>query len=339
MAIGPGIRLGAYEITSRIGAGGMGEVFRARDTTLGREVAVKMLPEAFATDRRPAGQAEREARTLASLNHPNIATIHGFEQLPAVAGQPAAASPGPRAGGGPDARGADRHQPKVPVVVCQWARRWVSRGRSLDALDAAHEHGVVHRDPKPANIKVRPDGVAKVLDFGLAKLWSLATGAVQRGPCLLSPTMTLSGPDDWRRRHPGTAAYMAPEQARGRAVDKRADIWAFGVRPLRDVDGAAAVRRGRTWPPVLAGVIQARSRLGRCCRRTCRPIRAYRARALPAEGPEAAAARRGRRAPGARRCADDSRGHRSAGGGSGGGTRHRAGALVALVRPRSRRLR
>ena len=254
MTIGPGARFGAYEITGLIGAGGMGEVFRARDTTLGRDVAVKVLPQAFATDGDRLARLEREARTLASLNHPNIATIHGFEQAPAVAGQPAVRALVLELVEGQTLEELiDTHRSSnggVPVGEALGLARQI-----LAALEAAHEHGVVHRDLKPANVKVRPDGVVKVLDFGLAKLVEPGSGSASSAALSLSPTMTSPALMTGAGVILGTAAYMAPEQARGRAVDKRADIWAFGCvlyemltrrRPFDGEDVAA----------VLAGVIK-----------------------------------------------------------------------------------
>ena len=231
----------------------MGEVFRARDTTLGRDVAVKVLPEAFATDGDRLARLEREARTLASLNHPNIATIHGFEQTPAAAGQPAVRALVLELVEGQTLEELiDAHRSStggVPVGEALGLARQI-----LDALDAAHEHGVVHRDLKPANIKVRPDGVVKVLDFGLAKLVEPGTGA-SSAALSLSPTMTSPALMTGAGVILGTAAYMAPEQARGRAVDKRADIWAFGCVLYEMLTGQRPFD-GEDVAAVLAGVIK-----------------------------------------------------------------------------------
>jgi len=213
-----GIRLGPYEILSALGAGGMGEVYRAQDTKLDRAVAIKVLPEAFAADTERIARFQREARTLASLNHPNIAHIHGLEEsdgvralvMELVEGEDLAQR---------IRRGAMPPDEALPIAK-----------QMADALEAAHEQGVIHRDLKPANIKVRPDGTVKVLDFGLAKAMDPPSPAAPAGtaddvmnsPTMTSPAMTAMG------MILGTAAYMAPEQARGKPADKRADIWAFG---------------------------------------------------------------------------------------------------------------
>ena len=213
----PGTRIGPYEIIGILGEGGMGRVYRARDTTLGRDVAIKVLPEAFATDPERLARFEREARTLAALNHSNIATIYGFDQssralvMELVSGRGLDELIAPQ-GQGPSAQG-----------LTEFLR---IAGQIADALDAAHEIGIVHRDLKPANIKVRDDGQVKVLDFGLAKALDSAGGSGS-GDAANSPTIT--SPVTALGVILGTAAYMSPEQARGRGVDKRADIWAFGV--------------------------------------------------------------------------------------------------------------
>jgi serine/threonine protein kinase len=228
MALADGTRLGPYEILGALGAGGMDEVYRARDTRLKRDVAVKVLPAAFARDPDRLARFQREAELLAALNHPNIAAVYGLEQAdgmnaivmelvegPTLADQIERGSP-------PQSRGSG-----LPVDDALSIARQIA-----DALEAAHEKGVIHRDLKPANIKVTPDGKVKVLDFGLAKLASPAeaghdggppgAGALTQSPTLTTPAATLAGVIL------GTAAYMSPEQARGRPVDKRADIWAFG---------------------------------------------------------------------------------------------------------------
>jgi eukaryotic-like serine/threonine-protein kinase len=215
MSLAAGSRVGPYEILSAIGAGGMGEVYRATDTNLGRDVAIKVLPEAFAQDPERIARFEREAKVLASLNHPNIAIIHGLEKsqgtyalvMELVEGEDLSQR---------IARGPIPVDEALPIAK-----------QIAEALEAAHEQGIVHRDLKPANIKVRPDGTVKVLDFGLAKLTESSAAAVNpstlsMSPTITSPAMTVVGV------LLGTAAYMSPEQARGKPADKRSDIWAFG---------------------------------------------------------------------------------------------------------------
>ena len=214
MTLTPGTRLGAYEIIAAIGAGGMGEVYRARDTKLNRDVALKILPDAFAADHDRLTRFTREAQTLASLNHPNIAQIHGLEDSSSV-----------QALVMEFVEGADLSQRiasgPIPVEDTVAIARQVA-----DAIEAAHEQGIVHRDLKPANVKVRPDGAVKVLDFGLARAFA-AEGSSAAADAMNSPTLTAHGTQ--MGMIIGTAAYMAPEQAKGKAVDKRADVWAFGV--------------------------------------------------------------------------------------------------------------
>ena len=211
-----GTRLGPYEIVHLLGAGGMGEVYRARDTRLGRDVALKFLPEEFTADRDRLARFEREARLLASLNHPNIATIHGVEEAASAGRQQVRAIVLELVEGATLAdlvRRGPLHFEEALAIARQIAQ----------ALDAAHEKGVIHRDLKPANIKITPEGRVKVLDFGLAK--ALA-GEPDASDLSGSPTMT--GVATRTGVLLGTAAYMSPEQARGLAVDKRTDIWAFG---------------------------------------------------------------------------------------------------------------
>jgi eukaryotic-like serine/threonine-protein kinase len=217
MPLFPGTKLGVYELSGLLGAGGMGEVWRARDTRLQRDVAIKVLPDLVAAEPERLARLTREAQTLASLNHPNIAQIHGFEE-----------SGGVRAlvmelVEGEDLSAAIARGP-MPLAEALPIARQIA-----DALEAAHEQGVIHRDLKPANVKLRADGAVKVLDFGLAKVLDPLTGASGGWSGNLADSPTLSARATRAGVILGTAAYMAPEQARGRAVDRRADIWAFGV--------------------------------------------------------------------------------------------------------------
>jgi serine/threonine protein kinase/Tol biopolymer transport system component len=222
LAPGPGTRIGVYEVTALLGEGGMGQVYRATDTLLGRQVAIKILPNAFAADFERLARFEREAKTLASLNHPHIAAIYGFEK----------STPSTSSGQ------AGCHALIMELVEGEDLSQRIARGpipidealpiakQIAEALEAAHEQGIIHRDLKPANIKVRADGTVKVLDFGLAKTTEATAGSsssVSLSPTITTPAMTQAGVIL------GTAAYMSPEQARGKAVDKRADIWAFGA--------------------------------------------------------------------------------------------------------------
>ena len=255
MTLTPTARIGPYEIVGPLGAGGMGEVYRARDTNLGRDVALKILPDAFAGDPDRLMRFEREAKTLASLNHPHIAQIYGFEQGDAStrSGQAGIRALVMELVEGEDLsqhieRGAMPLDEALPIAR-----------QIAEALDAAHEAGIIHRDLKPANIKLRTDGTVKVLDFGLAKAFeptSLAGPARAAGqlevfnsPTLTSPAMTLRGVVL------GTASYMAPEQAKGRAVDKRADIWAFGCVLYEMVTGERLFQ-GDDFTEVLASVVR-----------------------------------------------------------------------------------
>ena len=208
MTLSPGSRLGPFEISAQIGAGGMGEVYRAIDTNLARQVAIKVLPEAVAADRDRLARFDREAKTLAALNHPNIAAIYGLERSSGTTALVMELVEGPTL--------ADRiTQGAIPVGEALPIARQIAT-----ALEAAHEQGIIHRDLKPANIKLRPDGTVKVLDFGLAKQ------TMTPGLNNVIPSVTHSVTDVGTVA--GTPAYMAPEQARGERVDKRTDIWAFG---------------------------------------------------------------------------------------------------------------
>ena len=231
MRIGPGARLGPYEVLSALGAGGMGEVWRARDSRLGRDVALKVLPEAFVADPERLARFEREAKVLASLNHPHIGGIHGLEE----------------ADGG--AKALVLELVEGPTLADRIARGPLPIDEALpiaqqiaEGLEAAHEKGIIHRDLKPANIKVRSDGTVKVLDFGLAKALEPQL-AVAHGELSHSPTLSL-GAATQMGVILGTAAYMAPEQARGKTVDKRADIWAFGCVLYEMLSGRRAFAGG-----------------------------------------------------------------------------------------------
>ena len=238
-----GSRLGAYEIVAPVGAGGMGEVYKARDTKLNRDVALKILPDAFSSDPERLSRFRREAHVLASLNHPHIGQIYGFEDSGAthalvmelVDGEDLSVT----IGRGP-----------IPIADALTVARQIA-----DALEAAHDQGIVHRDLKPANIKVRADGTVKVLDFGLAKALdpgSASLSGERRGAATMSPTVTAATQLGVIL---GTAAYMAPEQARGKPVDKRADIWAFGVIVYEMITGRRAFA-GDEISDVLAAVLR-----------------------------------------------------------------------------------
>ena len=210
MALEVGSRLGHYDVTALIGEGGMGQVYQATDTKLNRQVALKILPEAFAEDPDRLARFQREAQVLASLNHPNIAQIHGLEESDDTRALVLELVEGPSL--------ADRiSQGPIPVDEALPIAKQIA-----EALEAAHEQGVIHRDLKPANIKVREDGTVKVLDFGLAK----ALDTTPEGDPSKSPTLTAAATQMGVIM--GTAAYISPEQARGKPVDKRADIWSFG---------------------------------------------------------------------------------------------------------------
>ncbi|MCG6925354.1 MAG: serine/threonine-protein kinase [Acidobacteria bacterium] len=236
-----GQTLSHYRVTAALGAGGMGEVYRATDTKLGREVAIKVLPSEVAQDAERLARFEREARLLASLNHPNVAVIHGLEKadgkpflvLELVEGEELKQRL---------ARGA------VPADEAMEIARQIAEG-----LEEAHERGIIHRDLKPANVKLTPDGKVKVLDFGLAKAWTADPTLDSSDGLSQSPTLAHTGTEAGVIL--GTAAYMAPEQARGRAVDRRADIWAFGVVVFEMLTGRALFR-GDTVTDVLAAVVR-----------------------------------------------------------------------------------
>ena len=241
MTLAAGTRLGPYEIQGALGAGGMGEVYRARDARLDRDVAIKILPSLFASDADRVARFAREAKTLAALNHPNIAAIYGIETGPSSALNALVMElvEGPTLE--EIIHGSPTRMP-VPDVIA------IAR-QIAEALEAAHEQAIVHRDLKPANVKVRPDGTVKVLDFGLAKALDPGGSAVEQ---MNSPTLTARATQ--LGIVIGTAAYMAPEQAKGKPVDRRADIWAFGVI-LHEMLTGQRLYGGETAPETLAHVI------------------------------------------------------------------------------------
>jgi eukaryotic-like serine/threonine-protein kinase len=239
MSLSPGTRLGVYEILSSVGAGGMGEVYRARDTRLKRDIAIKVLPETWGGDPDRLRRFQREAELLAALNHPNIAAIYGLEESTGVKALLLEFVEGPTL--------ADViRQGPVPVASALPVIRQIA-----EALDAAHERGIVHRDLKPANIKVRDDGTVKVLDFGLAKGFEKesSTADASQSPTVTGPVMTRAGV------LLGTAAYMSPEQARGQTVDRRTDIWAFGCVCYEMLTGRPAFG-GETASDSIAAILQ-----------------------------------------------------------------------------------
>jgi serine/threonine protein kinase len=246
LALTPGTRLGIYEVTAQIGQGGMGQVYRATDTKLKRQVAIKIMPPSLAAEADRLARFQREAEVLASLNHPSIAGIYGLEEsggmtalvMELVEGEDLSQR---------IARGAIPLDEALPIAK-----------QIAEALEAAHEAGIIHRDLKPANIKVRPDGTVKVLDFGLAKAIE-AGGAGQAGGAgreslSMSPTITTPAMMTGVGMILGTAAYMSPEQAKGRAVDRRTDVWAFGAVLYEMFTGARAFP-GDDVSEVLASVL------------------------------------------------------------------------------------
>jgi Tol biopolymer transport system component len=273
LSLSIGARIGAYEITAPLGEGGMGQVYRARDTGLDRDVALKILPETFAADAERVWRFEREAKTLASLNHPNIAAIYGLDRTPATSGdqknQPSArlALVMELVDGDDLSTLIARHGAMPPADVVPIAKQ------IADALEAAHEQGIIHRDLKPANIKVRADGTVKVLDFGLAKATASDGAIAMTDATMTSPAMTQQG------FILGTASYMSPEQAKGRPADRRADIWAFGVVLFEMLTGRR-LYHGDTVSEVIAAVIKDAPDLDALPASTPRALRALIARCL-----------------------------------------------------------
>src|SRR5258708_10476120 len=224
MPLTHGQRLGPYEVVGAIGAGGMGEVYRARDAKLNREVALKVLSELLASDSDRLARFRREAQVLASLNHPNIGHIYGFEDSGTIHALVLELIEGPTL--------ADRiAQGPIPLDEALPIASQIA-----EALEAAHEQSIVHRDLKPANVKLRPDGTVKVLDFGMARVFEpmSVSADVSQSPTITTPAMTGMGVIL------GTAAYMSPEQAKGRAADKRSDVWAFGCVLFEMLSGKRA---------------------------------------------------------------------------------------------------
>jgi serine/threonine protein kinase len=248
MAVAAGAKLGPYEILAPIGAGGMGEVYRARDTKLKRDVALKVLPETFARDPDRMARFQREAEVLASLNHPNIAQIYGVEDRALVMEL------------------VEGESPKGPMPFDE---AWHIASQIAAALEYAHDKGIVHRDLKPANVKVTPEGVVKLLDFGLAK--AFAGQGEAPADAENSPTITCGGTEVGVIL--GTAAYMSPEQASGKRVDKRVDIWSFGVVLWEMLTGKRLFESGETMSHTLADVLRADIDFNKLPATTPAPIR------------------------------------------------------------------
>ena len=242
MSLTAGTHIGAYEVVAPLGAGGMGEVYRARDGKLNREVALKVLPESFVLDPDRLARFRREAQVLASLNHPNIGAIYGFEEGDNIQALVLELVDGPTL--------ADRlAQGRIPLEEALPIVKQIA-----EALEGAHEQGIIHRDLKPANIKLRKDGTVKVLDFGLAKALT-GDGSVQSAPLTNSPTLTNPVAVTGVGVLLGTAAYMSPEQATGQSADRRADIWSFGAVLFEMLSGSQAFG-GESVSDTLAAVLK-----------------------------------------------------------------------------------
>ena len=239
-----GKQVGSYQIVSLLGSGGMGEVYLARDTKLGRNVAVKVLPSFVANDPDRLARFGREARLLAALNHPNIATIHGIEEADGVHGLVMELVEGPTLSD--KVEETSQHRPNAGLTLADALR---IGGQIAEALDAAHERGVIHRDLKPANIKLTRDGNVKILDFGLAKSFSNEGAGHDRADL---PTITTS---QSRNEIVGTPAYMSPEQVRGQSVDKRTDVWGFGCVLYELLTGRRAFP-GKTSSDAMAAILE-----------------------------------------------------------------------------------
>src|SRR5271165_4641773 len=239
MAIPSGTKFGSYEVLAQIGAGGMGEVYQAHDTKLGRDVAIKVLPETVAHDAERLARFQREAKMLAALNHPNIATIYGLEQSGATHYLVMELVRGENLADRINREGA------VPIDEALAIAKQIA-----EALEAAHEKAIIHRDLKPANVKLTPEGKVKVLDFGLAKAFAEDPPTVD-----MSNSPTLSMAATMQGVILGTAAYMSPEQAKGKAVDKRTDIWAFGA-VLYELRTGKQAFHGEDVGDILASVVK-----------------------------------------------------------------------------------
>ena len=298
MTLASGMRLGPYLIRGALGKGGMGEVYRAEDTKLKREVAIKVLPEAFAQDEERMKRFEREAQLLASLNHPNVAAIYGLEEAESPQPERSAERSGvaEREAVGVGPHGAKRciralvmELVEGPTLAERIAGGPIPLEESIHiatqiahGLEAAHEKAVIHRDLKPANVKLTKDGEVKILDFGLAKALEGETSPVEDSN---SPTLTRAVTQGGVLL--GTAAYMSPEQAKGKAVDRRADVWAFGVVLYEMLTGKRAfagegvsetlayvLTKEPDWSALPAGLpARVRGLLGRCLTKCERPSR------------------------------------------------------------------